>query len=175
MSHYSHVIRDAIIDDGFPHHTDAATLALVEDCLRTNRTSLDHLSRADLAVETYATLSDLVSHPDQTRTLCELLGLELPYWVDQPPPPRPLSTERTRHAIITTLQHAFPGTRFQITPGRGSAHTQLVLAWCGGPAKSSVEDVVAQFLPDPDTLSVNSRYSCTAIYSCRRPALPQVG
>ena len=52
-------IRQAIVDAGYPAHTDPATLALVEDCMRTNRTSLDHLSREDLAVEACTALADL--------------------------------------------------------------------------------------------------------------------
>lgn len=174
-SPYVTSIRQAIVVAGYPAHTDPATLALVEDCMRTNRTSLDHLSREDLAVEACTALADLTSHADETRTLCDLLGLQVPYWVDNPPPAHPLGTHRTREAILATLRHAFPTTRFQLTPGHGSAHTQMVLAWTGGPAKASVDDVVSQFLPNPESLTINARYSCTAIYSCRHQPLPQVG
>lgn len=172
---YGSLIAQAITDAGYPTHADGATLALIEDCLRTNRTALDHLSREDLAIEACIVLTDLTSHPDETRTLCDLLGLDLPYWVDNPPPAHPLSTHGTRDAILSTLRTAFPATQFHLTPGRGSAHTQLVLSWTGGPARASVDDVVNQFLPNPDTLAVNPRYSCTAIYTCRHQPLPQVG
>lgn len=174
FSPYANNIRQAILDAGYPAHTDPATLALIEDCLRTNRTGLDHLTREDLAVEACAAITDLTSHPDETRTLCDLLGLHVPYWVDSPPPAQPLDTHRTREAILAALRHAFPDTRFQLTPGHGSAHTQLVLAWTGGPAKASVDDVVIQFLPNPDSLAINPRFSCTAIYTCRRQPLPEV-
>ena len=174
-SPYGSIIAQAITDAGYPAHTDPATLVLIEDCLRTNRTALDHLTREDLAVEACTALTDLTSHPDETLILCDLLGLDVPYWVDNPPPAQPLSTHRTRDAIIATLRTAFPSARFQLTSGHGSAHTQLVLSWTGGPSKTSVDDVVAQFLPNPASLAINPRYSCTAIYTCRRQPLPQVG
>lgn len=174
MSPYRDTIAQALTDVGFPEWADPATLALVEDCMRTNRCGLDHLSREDFAVEVYAIITDLAAHPDQTRDLCSLLGHDLPRWLDNPPTRKPRSLERTRQAILATLRHAFPATRFHLTAGHGAAHSQLVLAWTGGPAKTSVDDVLAQFLPDPDTLST-SRYSCTAIYTCRHRPIPQAG
>ena len=172
---YSALIARAITDAGYPAHTDPATLTLVEDCLRTNRTGLDHLSREALAVEACVILTDLIAHPDEARHLCELLGHDVPAWVDQPPTEHPLSGARTRDAILGVLTAAFPSTRFKLTVGRGTAHTHLVLAWTGGPAKASVDDVVAQFLPPTDSLASSPRYSCTAIYTCRHQPLPQVG
>lgn len=175
-SPYGSIIAQAITDAGYPAHADPATLALIEDCLRTDRTALDHLTREELAIEACLELADLTGHPDDTRTLCELLGLEVPYWVDNPPPAvAPLSPQRTREAILATLRAAFPATRFQLTAGHGAAHAHLVLSWTGGPARTSVDDVVAQFLPHPVSLTVNPRYGCTAIYTCRRQPLPQVG
>lgn len=173
LSAYRDVIATAITDAGYPDHLDTATISLVEDCLRTNRTGLDHLSREDFAVETYAILTDLIHHPDQTRTLCELLGFEIPGWVERPPAAQPLSVERTSETILATLHHAFPHTRFRLTRGHGAARSHLVLSWVGGPAKSSVDDVLAQFLPDPNSLTSPHRYSCVAIFTCRQQPLPK--
>lgn len=173
MTPYSSIISDALTEAGYPHHTDPATLALVEDCMRTQRTGLDHLSREDFLVEVAIIIGDLVTHPDHTRTLCDLLGFALPAWLDGPHQPATvLPWHATSRHVLTALQAAFPTTRFCLTSAHGEGHGHALLRWTGGPARASVADVVAQFLPSqarPGT----PRYGLVAIYLCRINALTE--
>ena len=47
LSAYRDVIATAITDAGYPDHLDTATISLVEDCLRTNRTGRAALKGQD--------------------------------------------------------------------------------------------------------------------------------
>ncbi len=147
MSGYRDVIRQAIIDAGFPGHADEATVALIEDCLRVGRTGLDALGRDELVIETAVVIADLAHHPEEAAHLCGLLGFTVPGWVHQPTPTATVSPEVATAAIRRTLTVAFPRTRFELTVGKGEAAAHLAISWVDGPVKRSVDDVLAQFLP----------------------------
>ncbi len=165
MPGYDTLIAEAIATAGYPNHADAATVTLVEDCMRTNRTGLDHLTREAFTLEVALTIEDLTSHPAETRTLCRMLGFATPAWLGDREEATVLPWPATCRHITAALAAAFPRTRFTLTNGHGQGRGHAVARWVGGPARTSVTDVLAQFLPGhaPD----QPRYGLIAIYPCR--------
>lgn len=170
MSSYTPTIQAAITAAGYPDHADEATAVLIEDCMRTNRSGLDHLSREDLAVEVALLIGDLTADPSATRTLCDLLGFTEPSWLSGAvPQPGVLPWSTTRERILDVLATAFPGVSFTLMDARGHGSGHALIRWEGGPRAHSVDDVVAQFLPDDDDMQHRSGpgYGLVQIFTCR--------
>ncbi len=165
MPGYGTVIAEAIAAAGYPGHTDNPTVALVEDCMRTNRTGLGHLTREAFSLEVALIIEDLTSHPAETRTLCRMLGFATPAWLDDREEATVLPWPATCRHIAAALTAAFPGTRFTLTNGHGQGRGYAVVRWTDGPARSSVTDVLAQFLPGHGPNQ--PRYGLVAIFPCR--------
>lgn len=171
MPGYDTLIAEAITSAGYPGHADEATVALIEDCMRTNRTGLDHLTREAFTLEVALLIEDLVSDPEATATLCRILGFATPTWLDNSEKATVLPWPVTCRRITAALAAAFPHTRFTLTNARGQGRGHAVVRWTGGPARSSVTDILAQFLPGhgPD----QPRYGLIAIYPCRTNGLDE--
>lgn len=168
MSSYTPTIQDAIVAAGYPHHADEATAILIEDCMRTNRSGLDHLTREDFTVEVGILIQDLTGDPEATRNLCDLLGFTEPTWLNGAVEQLPvLPWAATRKQILAVLEAAFPGVTFALVDARGHGAGHVLIRWEGGPRTTSVDDAVAQFLPSDDHRIPARRYGIVQIFTCR--------
>lgn len=77
MSGYTNLIREGIRATR-PDLDDDRTAAVVEEIMRTNRTGLDHLTRAEFLHEAGAFAA--VLEPAFVAVMCDLYGLPLPSW-----------------------------------------------------------------------------------------------
>lgn len=77
MSHYADLIRESVAVTR-PDRADAATVALIEECMRTERTALDAISRADFVAEARQWAETIDS--DFARMFADALQIPTPAW-----------------------------------------------------------------------------------------------